>query len=171
VITLQSIRDEDSKGYEFDPSTGLYQRIEGSSPIAGTRGFADIRMVGLREKEEVFAAIYSFENRLHVAIPPHHFTWPGALTAHRRTLFSRIKSFSIRSRAVTLLHLRYSFIDSRHEFPGPEAADIFYMIAWKTASNESVRHCIRLWEGMARGEDIASPDFQERLKEELRTES
>jgi len=75
-----------------------------------------------------------------------------------------IKAFSIKSGSRTFLNFLYTFSDSRHEFPGPEAVDIFAMIAWKTSSLEEVRTTICLWEGLANGEDIASSEFQLRLE-------
>jgi hypothetical protein len=51
----------------------------------GARGFADVRRIGVRRKREVFAALFSFEGVLHVAVPPHRFIWPGPYIATRRT--------------------------------------------------------------------------------------
>lgn len=163
MIRLRNIQDERPTGYEYDPATGIYTRIELPPTLraAEVRGFADVRKVGLRRKEEVFAAIYSFEDALHVALPPQRFTWPGPFTARRRSLLSRVKSFSIESPAGSHVHFFYTFIDQAHEFPGPEAVDIFKMIAWKTATPEEVRATIFLWEGLARGEDLSSKEFQE----------
>lgn len=165
LIKLRSIRDDEtSAGYEFDPATERYRRVVLPAEDHDVRGFADVRQIGVRHKEQVFASIYSHAGLLHVAIPPQHFSWPSSYVARRRSLLSRVKSFSIGTEARRLLHFRYIFIDSQHGFPGPEASDIFYMIAWKTSSPEIIRGCIYSWESMANGENLASSDFQRRLK-------
>jgi hypothetical protein len=162
MIRLRSIHDERAMIYEYEPEANTYTQGELRGPLrtAGVRGFADVRTIGLRRKAEVFAAIYSLGNQLHVAIPPQHFAWPGEFVAQRRSLLSRIKSFSITSPARTHVHFFYIFIDDVHEFPGPEAVDIFKMIAWKTATPEAIRETVLLWEGLFRGDDLSSSEFR-----------
>lgn len=59
--------------------------------------------------------------------------------------------------------LRYRFVDSQHEFPGPEVVDIFYKVARETVSAKSIRTFVYFWEARSRGEDVTSQEFQQRL--------
>ncbi len=165
MILLQSALDDGPfSHYLFDPETGIYQALKEKPAKVQERGFGDARRVGLVRHQNLFAAIYALDNQLHVAIPPSHFIWPGPWVARRRTIFNRVRSFSITSGSERGLQLSYSFVDSRYEFPGPEVIDIFFMIAERTSSPESVRTFIYFWEARARGEDVTSPAFQEELQ-------
>lgn len=149
TIKLYSVSD-DRVGYEFDPVTDGSELISwATTSKTGVCGFGDRRLVGLHRKETIFAAIYAQDNALHVALPPQHFTWPGAFRARRRSWLSRVKSFDIGTESRRYVSFFYTFLDSQHEFPGPEAMDIFLMIAWKTSSMEMIQNTIHQWQEMA----------------------
>ena len=61
------------------------------------------------------------------------------------------------------MRFRYRFIDSQHEFPGPEVVDIFCKVARETASAKSIRTFVYFWEAQSCGEDVTSQEFQQRL--------
>ena len=148
-VKLYSI-DDHEKGYVLESSAGQYHDIVWSDGQQkdGVCGFGQRRVIGLRHKSEIFVAIYVRDGRLHVALPSQSFVWPGSFTAHRKSWLSRVKSFEIRSGSTRHIRFFYTFIDSQHEFPGPEAMDIFYMIAWKTSNRTIVDETIRLWQNM-----------------------
>jgi hypothetical protein len=149
--------------YELDPLSGRFERTthpDRAEAARGASGWGDVRVIGLRCKEEIFVAIYSHEKQLHVTIPPQTFSWPGRYVARRRSTWSRVKSFRIAESVRTYLFFRYTFIDSRHGFPGPEVADIFLRIARETATRERILTFALFWEAHAAGEDVTSERFQ-----------
>ncbi|HEX8616194.1 MAG TPA: hypothetical protein VF911_01300 [Thermoanaerobaculia bacterium] len=156
TVKLYSMAD-DQRGFEYEPVSGGYREIRWSTARDkdGVCGFGDSRMIGVRRKTEVFAALYARADLLHVALPPQSFTWPGTARARRKTWLSRVKSFEISMGDEMPVNFFYTFIDSQHEFPGPEAMDIFYMIAWKTSTPEIVQETITLWQNMARSRGIS----------------
>lgn len=153
TIQVQRLGPDEHEGYEFEPDTGNYRPIrlgEAASVSRRPIGFGDVRRVGLIRKTEVFVAIYALNDQLHVALPPQHFVWPGPYRARRVSRFNRVKRFEITSGARICSAFRYCFADSAHEFPGPEAVDIFFMIAAKTKSTESIRTFLAYWAGAAK---------------------
>ena len=169
MIVLVGIRERElSQRFELDPTSGQFKETvhrDYEEAAVGARGFADRRVIGIRRRKEIFTAVYSLDGALHVSIPPQHFAWPGSYVARRRCRFGRFKSFSIAEGPREYLRFFYKFIDSSHEFPGPEVVDIFYLIAHETSSNELLRSFIYFWEAHAAGEDVTSPEFQKRLSQ------
>ena len=153
--------------YEFDPISNHYTATPCQTwqeAGVGARGSADVRMIGVRRKREVFAALYSFEGSLHAAVLPHHFVWPGPYTAARRTIFDRVKRFRVTQGDERVLQFYYTFIDERYSFPGPEVIDIFYEIAWVTSRMHDVKTYIYALEARANGEDVGNAEFQQKLR-------
>jgi hypothetical protein len=167
MIVLVGIKERElSQRFEFDPSSGEFKETvhkDYEEAAAGARGFADLRTIGIRHHSEIFTAVYSLDGALHVSIPPQHFAWPGPYVARRRSRLGRIKSFSITEGPRQYLQFFYAFVDSSHEFPGPEVVDIFYLIAHETSSEERLRSFIYFWEASAAGEDVTNSTFQQRL--------
>jgi len=168
VVKLWSYEHEEPcVSYQLDQGSGEHERVlHQSSEEArdGARGFADVRTVGIRRRREVFAAMYSWQELLHVVISPHHFTWPGPFTAKRgyRRLGGPIKVFSIGAEGREHMKFFYLFYDGS-PWPGAEALDIFAKMASETSSPAQVYRFIQYWEGSANGEDVRSEEFQQQL--------
>ena len=168
VVKLWSYKHQEPYvSYRLDLGSGGYERvIHDSSEEAwdSARGFADVRTVGIRRRREVFVAMYSWQELLHVVISPHHFTWPGPFTAKRgyRRLGGPIKVFSIGAEGREHMKFFYLFYDGS-PWPGAEALDIFAKMASETSAPAQVYRFIQYWEGSANGEDVRSEEFQQQL--------
>lgn len=173
IIKLHGFADaEDNLSYDFEPESGEYEVVahpDAQTAREGARGSGSERKIGLRRREQIFVALYSWEGLLHVALPPHAFTWPGRYRARRRyrRLGGPVKAFSIEEGQDRHVHFHYLFYDGG-PWPGAEALDIFANIAWGTSSPAEIHRAIYYLERRARGEDVHSQEFHDRIDAYIR---
>ena len=161
------LRSFDSDGaplsYSYDPSSGDFQATTHSSSDEasdGARGVADVRCIGVRQREDVFVAVYSWQDRLHLAVYPQAFSWPGPFRAKRgfTRLGGPVKSFSVERGKRKYLQFYYLFRDS--EWPPTFERDIFVYIATKAGSQNKLYRFIYFWEAHASGRGCRGPEFE-----------
>lgn len=173
MVKLGSL-GEDRLSYNLDLDSGEFERVSHPSDedaYAGARGIGAERWIGLRRRARVLVAKYSWDRALHVQLGQQRFVWPGPYHAQRRyqRLGGPIRAFTVAEDARRCAHFHYVFWGG--DGPWPNQLDIFESIAATTASAELLHRAIYYWESEARGEDVHSPEFHERIDAYVRNKT
>jgi hypothetical protein len=159
--------------YRIDEHSGSFEvqsAANAEDASKGCAGFADEVQIGVASRSTIFVAVYAATSGkgITVRLGSRLFQTHGTeLRAIRNRILPLVKRFVLWQGGTVAFEASYLRRDDYDAWPGPEATDIFFLIARVLRTPADTARFSFMWTARSRGERIDTPEFQAAMRDHL----